>query len=64
MGWTLPPVVTPQHGMPSSSDRPWCHVSGADGYLIPTAEVPITNLHAGETLDESQLPIKCAALPP
>jgi len=25
-------------------------------YLIPTAEVPLTNLHAGEILDESRLP--------
>ena len=25
-------------------------------YLIPTAEVPLTNLHAGEILDEAQLP--------
>ncbi|WP_026389478.1 serine--tRNA ligase [[Acholeplasma] multilocale] len=27
-------------------------------YLIPTSEVPLTNLHAGEILDESVLPIK------
>ena len=33
-------------------------------YLIPTAEVPLTNLHAGETLDESALPLAyCAATP-
>ena len=25
-------------------------------YLVPTAEVPITNLHAGETLEEKELP--------
>jgi seryl-tRNA synthetase len=25
-------------------------------YLIPTAEVPLTNLHAGETLDRKELP--------
>lgn len=36
----------------------------ADYYLIPTAEVPLTNLHAGETLDEAQLPLAyCAATP-
>lgn len=33
-------------------------------YLIPTAEVPLTNLHAGETLDEADLPrAYCAATP-
>lgn len=36
----------------------------ADYYLIPTAEVPLTNLHAGETLDETDLPrAYCAATP-
>ena len=35
-----------------------------DYYLIPTAEVPLTNLHAGETLDEAELPLAyCAATP-
>ncbi|MCR4667137.1 MAG: serine--tRNA ligase [Desulfovibrio sp.] len=35
-----------------------------DLYLIPTAEVPLTNLHAGETLDEEDLPrAYCAATP-
>ena len=30
-------------------------------FLIPTAEVPVTNLFRDEILDESQLPIKCCA---
>lgn len=30
-------------------------------YLIPTAEVPVTNIFRDEILDESQLPIKCCA---
>ena len=33
-------------------------------WLIPTAEVPLTNLHAGEVLEESMLPIKYCALTP
>lgn len=34
----------------------------SDLYLIPTAEVPLTNLHAGETLAETDLPLAyCAA---
>lgn len=35
-----------------------------DYFLIPTAEVPLTNLHATETLDAEQLPLAyCAATP-
>lgn len=37
----------------------------ADGlYLIPTAEVPITNLYRDETLDAAQLPIKLVGYTP
>lgn len=35
-----------------------------DLFLIPTAEVPLTNLHAGETLGADQLPKKYAAHTP
>jgi seryl-tRNA synthetase len=33
-------------------------------YLIPTAEVPVTNYHRAEILDASQLPMKWAAYTP
>ncbi|HJZ67295.1 MAG TPA: serine--tRNA ligase, partial [Blastocatellia bacterium] len=33
-------------------------------YLIPTAEVPLTNFYAGEILDGARLPIKMAAYTP
>ena len=33
-------------------------------YLIPTAEVQLTNLHAGEVLDASQLPLHYCAFTP
>ena len=36
-------------------------IEGEDYYLIPTAEVPVTNLHQDEILQESQLPIKYVA---
>ena len=36
-------------------------VEGTDYYLIPTAEVPVTNLHRDEILDGSKLPIKYCA---
>ena len=34
------------------------HILNDDLYLIPTAEVPITNIYRNEILDEDQLPIK------
>lgn len=34
------------------------HVTGDDLYLIPTAEVPVTNLYRDVILEESDLPIK------
>jgi len=36
-------------------------VEGTDYYLIPTAEVPVTNLHRDEILEADQLPLKYAA---
>jgi seryl-tRNA synthetase len=35
-----------------------------DLYLIPTAEVPLTNLHREEVLDPAQLPLKYVAFTP
>ena len=40
------------------------HVTGDDLYLIPTAEVPLTNLYRGELLEEEQLPIKLTGYTP
>ncbi len=39
-------------------------VEGADLYLVPTAEVPVTNLHRDEILDEAQLPLRTCAFTP
>jgi seryl-tRNA synthetase len=39
-------------------------VKEEDLYLIPTAEVPVTNLHRDEILTEAQLPITYAAYTP
>ena len=36
----------------------------ADHWLIPTAEVPLTNLLAGEILDEAELPLRLTAHTP
>jgi len=40
------------------------HLEGTDYYLVPTAEVPVTNLHRDETLDLDALPIKYCAYTP
>jgi seryl-tRNA synthetase len=39
-------------------------IEGNDYYLIPTAEVPVTNIHAGEILDAGTLPRKFVAYTP
>ena len=42
-----------------AKDEAWeaeAEAEGHDLYLVPTAEVPITNLHAGEIIDEGSLP--------
>jgi seryl-tRNA synthetase len=39
-------------------------LEGEDYYLIPTAEVPVTNFYKGEILDGSQLPIYMVGFSP
>ncbi len=39
-------------------------VAGVDLFLAPTAEVPVTNLHRDETLDENSLPLRYCAFTP
>jgi seryl-tRNA synthetase len=39
-------------------------VEGTDLYLVPTAEVPVTNLHRGEVLEEASLPRRYCAYTP
>lgn len=40
------------------------HIEGEDRWLIPTAEVPVTNLYRDEVLDGAALPISHAAYTP
>ena len=40
------------------------HLSGMDYYLIPTAEVPVTNFYQGEILTEDELPRMFCAYSP
>ncbi len=39
-------------------------LAGEDAFLIPTAEVPVTNLHQDEILDEASLPVRYCAFTP
>ena len=39
-------------------------LEGYDWYLAPTAEVPVTNLHRDEILDEAALPVRYCAYTP
>ena len=39
-------------------------VAGEDAFLISTAEIPVTNLHRDEILDEADLPIKYVCFTP
>ncbi len=39
-------------------------VNGSPAYLVPTAEVPVTNLHREEILDPAELPLKYACFTP
>ncbi|MEM7550714.1 MAG: serine--tRNA ligase [Bacteroidota bacterium] len=39
-------------------------LAGTDYFLIPTAEVPITNMYRGEIIEEKKLPIKNTAYSP
>jgi seryl-tRNA synthetase len=40
------------------------HLQGTDWFLTPTAEVPVTNLHRDEVLEEADLPISYCAYTP
>src|SRR5262249_7589006 len=39
-------------------------LEGHDYFLVPTAEVPLTNLHRDEILDEERLPLRYTAYTP
>ena len=61
----LPPYMVNAKAMTGTGQLPKFEADlfkTTDGYyLIPTAEVPVTNMFADETLKESELPIKFAA---
>jgi seryl-tRNA synthetase len=65
----LPPFLVNSASMTATGQLPkfeedLFRAQGWDLYLIPTAEVPVTNLHRDETLAEKELPIKYVAYTP
>lgn len=57
----FPPFIANKDSMTGTGQLPkfaedMFKLEGLDYYLIPTAEVPITNLHRGEILDAKDLP--------
>jgi seryl-tRNA synthetase len=66
---TLPPFIVNSAALVGTGQLPkfaedLFRLEGHDFYLVPTAEVPVTNLHGNETLEEAQLPLRYAAFTP
>ena len=67
---TLPPFIVNRHALFGTGQLPKFEEDlfklddPRDLYLIPTAEVPVTNYHREEILDASQLPMKWVAYTP
>ncbi|MBT3252857.1 MAG: serine--tRNA ligase [Candidatus Marinimicrobia bacterium] len=62
----LPPVVSNAKGMTTTGQLPkfeddMYKIPQDELYLIPTAEVPVTNIHQGEIIPEENLPIHYCA---
>ena len=64
-----PPVLVNSASMTGTANLPKFgedafRVEGRDLWLVPTSEVPLTNLHREEILDADQLPLKYTAYTP
>ncbi len=65
----LPPFIVNRQSMTGTGQLPkfaadLFKLEGWDYFLVPTAEVPVTNIHQGEVLDEAALPIRYTAHTP
>ncbi|HDR15937.1 MAG TPA: serine--tRNA ligase [Desulfobacteraceae bacterium] len=65
----LPPFIVNSTSMTGTGQLPKFEedlfkLQGTDYYLIPTAEVPVTNIHRDEILDAEDLPLRYAAYTP
>ena len=62
----LPPFMVNRDSMIGTGQLPKFEedmyaIRNSDFYLVPTAEVPVTNLHRGDILPENSLPVKYCA---
>jgi seryl-tRNA synthetase len=65
----LPPALVNRAALVGTGQLPkfeedLFHLAPGDYFLIPTAEVPLTNLHRDEMLEREELPIKYVAYTP
>ncbi|MDH5669839.1 MAG: serine--tRNA ligase, partial [Nitrospira sp.] len=65
----LPPVIVNRQTMTGTGQLPkfeddLFRLRDEDWFLIPTAEVPVTNIHRDEMLNEDRLPIRYTAYTP
>ncbi len=65
----LPPFIVNRQAMTNTGQLPKFEedlfkLENWDYFLIPTAEVPVTNIHQGEILAEEQLPVRYTAYTP
>ena len=65
----LPPVLVNRSALVGTGQLPkfeedLFHLAPGDYFLIPTAEVPLTNLHRDEILEREALPVKYVAYTP
>jgi seryl-tRNA synthetase len=65
----LPPFMVNRESMTGTGQLPKFEdelfkLQGVDYFLIPTAEVPVTNIYSNEILKEDELPIKFVAYTP
>jgi seryl-tRNA synthetase len=56
----LTETMTSTGHLPKFADDAY-HIERDDLWLIPTAEVPLTSMHRGEILEETQLPLRFTA---
>lgn len=65
----MPPVIVNRESLTGTGQLPkfeedLFHITNTNYYLIPTAEVPLTNIYRDATLSEAELPVALCAFTP
>lgn len=65
----MPPVIVNRESLTGTGQLPkfeedLFHITNTNYYLIPTAEVPLTNIYRDATLSEAELPVTLCAFTP